>query len=378
MSIGIMDGDMATYLLVPFNLEAMKIAAYYKKRGEIVVLAPAFWPERHRKFYYRKDYEDGNYPLGLNANNVIYGGLAFSDNIYQPLPMAIEKMKPDTELYRRMEQSITSQPNGKKIFQNLMTAEHCRLSLDGRTVWRDYGVQFHNLQNTQNLLLHDYDLGQVKNSFQTVQDILARARNDGWATRVGMKFPVRVSTGDDLINWSSLRTNSTFYSLRYDGVIPSDAFTEWVGRCRERAVYRQMDYYVTSPRYEENDFLEHLLPKIFKQVVISRSYRVFFTLKYDENFFSDKRWCDVLALMNCFMSSMADWATPNYLQGIPADTMYDFARSAKSEAPHWWYGKYYTTNQIREIFAFVYEHHPELFKLFYQCSAEKLGGQLYD
>ena len=94
-----------------------------------------------------------------------------------------------------------------------------------------------------------------------------------------MKFPVRVSTGDDLINWSSLRTNSTFYSLRYDGVIPSDAFTEWVGRCRERAVYRQMDYYVTSPRYEENDFLEHLLPKIFKQVVISRSYRVFFTLK---------------------------------------------------------------------------------------------------
>ena len=55
MSIGIMDGDMATYLLVPFNLEAMKISAYYKTRGEIVIFAPTFFPERHRKFYDRKD-----------------------------------------------------------------------------------------------------------------------------------------------------------------------------------------------------------------------------------------------------------------------------------------------------------------------------------
>jgi hypothetical protein len=31
MSIGLYDVDMNTYKLVPFNLELMKIAAYYKK-----------------------------------------------------------------------------------------------------------------------------------------------------------------------------------------------------------------------------------------------------------------------------------------------------------------------------------------------------------
>ena len=30
MSVGIMDADISTYLLVPFNLEVMKMSAYYK------------------------------------------------------------------------------------------------------------------------------------------------------------------------------------------------------------------------------------------------------------------------------------------------------------------------------------------------------------
>ena len=55
MSIGIMDADMATYTLVPFNLEAMKLSAYYKKRGEIVILSPSFTPEKNSKFFYPKD-----------------------------------------------------------------------------------------------------------------------------------------------------------------------------------------------------------------------------------------------------------------------------------------------------------------------------------
>ena len=65
MSIGIMDADMATYTLVPFNLEVMKLSAYYKRKGEIVVLSPHFTPERNTKFIYRKDYNDGDFPLAL-------------------------------------------------------------------------------------------------------------------------------------------------------------------------------------------------------------------------------------------------------------------------------------------------------------------------
>ena len=380
MSIGIMDADMATYTLVPFNLEAMKLSAYYKKKGEIVVLSPSFTPEKNTKFFYRKDYNDGDFPVGLlKANNVEYGGLAFSNNVYKPLPIEIERMKPDTELYARMESVIKGGPGREreknKIFQNMMTAEHCRLSLDGKTIWSDYGRQFKFLGSARNLMLHDYDLGAVEGGFEEVKKILARARTDGWATKIGMKFPVQVSDGQSLLNWSSLNSNSTFYSLKYIGVIDDEPFNEWVGTCRQRAVYSQMEYYVTAPWYEPNDFIENLLPKIFRQIIISRSYRVFFSLKYDEGFFPDKRWEDVIRLFNYYHNSYANEIEPKYLVKIPDDTLFDFA-SNTSETPFAHYGDVFTKSQIREIFAFVRQYHYPLFKDFYECTARKLGGKL--
>ena len=87
MSIAIMDGDMSEYTLVPFNLEVMKLSAWYKKQREVVVLATDFNPEKYSKFIYRKDYSDGIYPDGLLFHdNVEYGGLAFSNNRYIQLP----------------------------------------------------------------------------------------------------------------------------------------------------------------------------------------------------------------------------------------------------------------------------------------------------
>ena len=83
MSVGLMDWDFSTYLLVPFNLEIMKLSTYYKKKREIVVLSKDFEPNYYTKFIYRKDYTDQLFPKGLmTTGNVEYGGLAFSNNIY--------------------------------------------------------------------------------------------------------------------------------------------------------------------------------------------------------------------------------------------------------------------------------------------------------
>ncbi len=379
MSVGIYDADMSTYTLVPFNLEVMKLSAYYKKKGEIVVLSPQFTPEKNTKFIFRKDYDDGQYPIKLTEPNVEYGGLAFSNNVYQPLPLEIECMKPDTSIYTKAEPLIMGTPGRtrekKKIFQNMMEAEHCRLSLDGKTIWPDYNKQFKYLPSARNLMIHDYDLGAIDGSFEAVQAILDRARKDGWATKVGMKFPVQVSDGQALLNWSSLNSNSTFYSLRYDGVIEDEYFNEWVGKCRSRAVYTQMEYHVTASRYDPNHFVEVLLPKILRQVIISRSYRIFFTLKYDEDFFPDRRWEAVLELFNYYHNSLSHVAQSKYLGMIEEDTLFDFASGCKKQ-PQWWYGDVFTIDQIREIFAFVREKHPSLFKDFYECNARKLGGKL--
>ena len=383
MSIGIMDADISKYIWVPFNLEAMKISAYYKRNGEIVILSPTLSPERHEHFYYIKDYNDKEFPLGLTSyNNVEYRGLAFTNNVYAPLPEDIEIMQPDTSLYSRMESTIIG--NGsqekKKIFHNMTNAEHCRLSLDGKTIWPKYEKQFKSLWDSRNLMLHDYDLGQVENSFEVVKDILAHARNDGWATRLGMKFPIQISNGIDLLKWSSLKSNSIFYSLKYSGVIDDESFLEWVGKCREKAIYSQIEYYITPSWYDPNHFIEVLLPKILRQVIISRSYRIFFSLIYDDDFFPDKRWCNVLRLFNYYHNSYAGLPISAYYKMITDDTMFNFAAatntpSAKSRFK-WYRGDALTTAEIREIFVFVRENHPQLFTDFYECSARTLGGKL--
>ena len=378
MSIGIMDADVAKYTLVPFSLEAMKLSAYYKKKREIVVLSPTFSPERHEKFFYRKDYDDGDFPINLTAEpNVEYGGYAFTGGAYHPLPLDIEMMQPDTSLYSRMEELFMEQtnPKRKKIFQNMMTAEHCRISLDGKTVWDRFPKQFKCLRVARNLMLHDYNLAAIDGGFETIQELLGRARTDGWATRVGMKFPVQVSDSATLLKWSTLRSNSVFYSLKYTGVIDEEGFKEWIAHCREKAIYSQVEYYVTPSWYNENDFVMNLLPQIFRQVIISRSYRVFFTLNYDDDFFSDKRWCDVLRLFNYYHNSYSSKPESSYYKMIADDTMFNFA-AASQKVPKDYYGDVLSTDQIREIFAFVREKNYELFKMFYECSARSIGGIL--
>lgn len=379
MSVGIMDADMSAYLLVPFNLEVMKLSAYYKRKGEIVVLSPSFTPHRNTKFIYRKDYDDGDYPRGLSTyKNVEYGGLAFSHNNYKPLPMEIEVMKPDTSIYEKMESKILGPATSerRKIYQNMITAEHCRLSLDGKTIWPEYTRQFKNLKQARNLMIHDYDLGAVANSFDTVQKLLARARTDGWATRVGMKFPIQVSDGQEFLNWSSLRANSTFYSLRYNGVMDNDCFTEWVQRNYEKANYTQMEYHVTDARYDENHFTTCLLPQILRQVIFSRTYRVSFSLTYDEGFFSDPRWEEVIRLFNFYHTSFLNETEAVFYKKIEEDTLFDFAAHTMKK-PYGTYGQdAMSIADVRKIFEFVREHNYPLFKDFYECNARSLGGKL--
>lgn len=373
MSIGMYDVDMATYTLVPFNLELMKLSAYYKKKREIVVLSPEFTPDRHEKFFMRKDFDDGNYPFGFQQiPNLEYGGYAFTNGIYVPLEPEIEKMRPDPTIYERMEKTImaTKGRDTKKIFQNMMEAEHCRLSLDGKTIWEDYPRQFKFLQTARNLMFHDYDLGKIEGSFDEVKKLLARARTDGWATRVGMKFPVSVSAGQDLLNWISIKPNSTFYSLRYEGVIDKDCYRDFVGILREKSIYKQLDYYITMSSANQEEFIEKYIQQVFRQVVKARSYRVFFTLKYEEDFFIDKRWEKVIDLFNFYHNSMSCLPQSAYLQKISEDTMFDFARATYNDLP-FYYQKAMTTNEIREIFYFVRENHPALFEDFYEYNIKR-------
>ena len=52
MIIGCYDADMSKYIHTPFNLELMKIAGYYKRKREIVLLSPSIELEKASKVFY--------------------------------------------------------------------------------------------------------------------------------------------------------------------------------------------------------------------------------------------------------------------------------------------------------------------------------------
>ena len=156
MSIGLYDMDFQNYLNVPFNLELMKLSAYYKKRREIVIFSPSFTPDRHSKFFIRKDYYDGNFPKGLELySNIEFGGRAFNPECYVPLKEEIEVMRGDKILYENKEDNYGfTQQNG---YNSLLKGEHCRLSLDNKTIWKNWEKQVQINEKTRLIYFHDYN-----------------------------------------------------------------------------------------------------------------------------------------------------------------------------------------------------------------------------
>lgn len=381
MSVGIYDMDMSTYTIVPFNLEAMKLSAYYKKKREIVILAPSFTPEKNTQFFVRKDYNDGNFPRRMqNYKNVDYGGLAFTDNVYFPLPEEIEKMKPDTSLYTNMEKAFLNSgvADRKKIFQNQMNGEHGRLSLDGKTIWDGYMKQFNYLPAARDLILHDYDLGAIDGGFEEVKKLLSKARTDGWATKIGMKFPVQISEGRELLNWSSLNPNRTFYSIQFNGIVDDDSWYEYITRCKQRSIYFNLEYNITGNNMTQSYLCGEGLRRILRQVILARSQRINFSLKYIDSFFFDERWENVILLMQYYLTSMTNKAAAIYFNSLPVDTVFDFARKTSNTPDKRYGGKCLTKTQIRQTFQFLRENNYPLFQDLYELNLNRLQEEKHD
>lgn len=375
MSVGLYDADMAKYAPICFNIDLMKLAAYYKKNHQLVIMTPEFTPYKHTNYFFRQDYNDGIFPDISQADNVEYGGLAFSNGIYIPMDISIETCIPDTSIYYKVhdkywENVIKSQ---RPFFNQFVNAEHLRLSLDGATIMPNYDRQIKSLRNAKLIMLHDNNLAAVNESFDVIQDLLSKAKTTGNITTIGTKFPIQTNTADDLLKWASLPTNTNFFLLQHNGLLDNQTFCQFMEINKTRNIYKQMDYVVTSG-FSQNDFIETQFPKLLKQVIISRSYRVYFSLKYEENFFFDSRWERVIDLLNAYQKSTLDTKT-YYNRVFYEDTVYNFARNTL-EKPYRTFP--FSKQQVREVFAFVRDNNPQLFNDFYTLNFKKIEGELYD
>lgn len=377
-TIGLYDYDMQKYIHVPFNLELMKLATYYKKKREIISLSPLLVPEKYSMFFFRKDYDDGVYSKKFTKyateDNFHYGGLAFSNGIYAPLEEDIERCKPDVYIYDRYKDVFCNNLINKRTFNTMQRAEHLRLSLDGKTIWKDFEKQIQITSKTFTLFFHDYNLNEISDSFEAITDLINTMTKQVGGRRIAMKFPVQVNNGKDLLKWSSINCSAKNFSLQYNGVMDDGLFVEFIDK-EMRSVSRQMDYVITASSYDENDFIEHHLTQIFRQVIYSRSKRVPILLKYEDNFFKDKRWEKAIDLISCFANSGFGIEKDLYNRSIKYDSMFKFAKSLK-EKPIYKIHKF-SRQDARDVFQFVRERHYETFKDFYECHNVQLkGGKL--
>lgn len=104
MYIGLIDQDALFYPKKFFpNLEIMKLASYHKKQRNIVeFILDVDIVDKYSKFYLRKDLQDGVFydTELILKKGCEYGGLAFTQGLYSPLPDEIEQCIPDFTIYR--------------------------------------------------------------------------------------------------------------------------------------------------------------------------------------------------------------------------------------------------------------------------------------
>lgn len=374
MSIGLYDADMAFYLQTPLNLELMKYSTYYKKKMEIVAASPSFEPNKYTTFIMRKDYQDNEFFQHFkNYDNIIYGGHAFSGSKYIPLDESIELCHPDTSIYNKFQGNFNTSNKMQAAFEVMSKAEHLRLSLDGKTIWPKFEKQLQINPRTSTLFFHDYNLNEIENSHEVVKELLTRIERSAASGFLAMKYPVIIDSLDDLIFWSSFRSTSSFYNVEINGPLSDEELYTYITMGNLRTAPSKIEYNLTTKFKDEDDFVMNGLLQIYNQVLFLRMNKTRFLLKYEDDFFVDKRWERVIKLMNSFMSVTTRLGIQQFKYLIEKDTMFKFVRSFSENNIYKEYDMF-TKSEARSIFSFVKEKNYEVFKAFYEANKVELKG----
>lgn len=378
MSVGLYDIDFMTYVYVPFNLNLMKLASYYKKKKEVVVLAPKLEPERYQKMYVVKDYADDNFDRNILESNVTYSGHAFTKEFYSPMPDEIEICRPDNYLYHKFDYLFCVNKSKTELFKRMTNAEHIRLSLDGKTIWADFDKAFSLNNNPKTFIFHDYNVGAIKDSYYAVKDIVAQMDKKNRSIHyIGTKFPIQIKTEQELRQWLSFKPMGTFYTLQYNNIFEDELLNEAI-QINPYAM-KKLWYNVTSVSFDENHFVEIVLPKIFRQALFLKSRKIPISLIYTDNFFKDKRWERIIDLFNYYLKTdgYKKVLRPGFRDFSRDFTLFRYITCnnfKNTNVLNW-----YTKEELRDLFQLVREKNYETFKMFYEsCIMEFKGGKIVD
>ena len=128
---------------------------------------------------------------------------------------------------------------------------------------------------------------------------------------------------------------------------------------------QRIRYRIASSSSDKNDFIESVLPKIFKQVIFCCNHHKQISLIIDDDFRIEQKWRDLITLFNLYMRAAVDYTR------VPA--LYRFCKALKPKEEMRRTG-IMSKEEAKEIFLYVYNRHPELFKMFYECNQVHLKG----
>lgn len=374
MIIGLYDADMSKYIHTSFNLELMKLSSYYKKKREIVILSPSLSLNRFNKIIYRKDYNDGDFPKELfTSPNIEYGGRAFG-NIYKPFIEDIEKVYPDKYIYELYRKEFCTTKAKNMLFTNLLNSEHFRLSLDSVNIWPQFNNQIQLTGHTTIIMSHDYNLNQVKDSDIAIKEIINSSTRKNKDVRLGTKFPIQTSNIIDLDKWLMVPAAGELFLLQHNNILNDEYFVELLNKGLKTHL-RQFNYNICSNSFNEEQFINKDIFQIFYQMIHSKMNRGNIQLYYDESYFKNPMWCQVLRLFNAYALSTLNLSNEQFNRGVKYDSLYSYASHLRDKNRQ--YRSELTKDEAREIFRFVKDNNYELFKSFYEVHTVELkGGKL--
>lgn len=379
---GFCDADMATYFPVMPNLEIMKMMAYYGRGNDFLVLQRTLKNTGFTKFFIRKDYDDGDYDWALlREPNVSFGGYAFSQEGYTPLPIDIEMTVPDPSWYKVYEpQLLHSTGDVQKAWHFYMKdVHHLRLSLDGKTLWKDldFAGRIMSPRDSEftTVFLHDRDLSAIEDVREGIRSIPRFYKSKELALAV--KFPINVYSEEELFKWMEFNWIPDEFKITYHGLLSDETFKKIMVMSTKNSYF---EYIPTYGMRDEEQFLSNL-PKLFRQITFAvRTNRLLY-LSSHLGFFDTVELNDLLGLLSSYVGTVRSarriFMFRNYGYYVEKEgTFFNFLRTLRDEKlEHQSYDK----EDGRRVIRALLDYDPDLVNWMYRLiSVEMKGGIFID
>lgn len=183
MTVGFYDYDLR---LKPnkilLNLEAMKIAAYYKNQGEKIFLLDNLEDrDQYDELYVFRNVMVKNVTRGkdiqaIHSPNVSHSGLAYSNGIYIPMEQKFEEQIPHIPLYAPyIKDKIINQQLTMLQAEKLLNSHFIRLRAS------DYETDLSKFSRKERIYLYDYEIEKVSdwpNKLKYIREELMNSRKD--------------------------------------------------------------------------------------------------------------------------------------------------------------------------------------------------------